>query len=354
MAEASRITSTEVFDAIEKLLAAGQAPTHMSVREVLGGRGSGPVLSRLINRWFTEHGQDYFTKVEQVRSLKPADDFGAQLRAAAEQAAQIVSDAERERAAALQGREQALDQRAADLDAQWQALSAEQAKLEERASEQERLIAEIRSDKAGLIASLERAREHRQQVEAQLSAAAESIASLNGQLAEALQSAAAATEREKAGQIALAEARRELRDHLQTIRQFQLAHDEAIDAVRSWRQAQQEQLQQLLATVLQADERAERLRVDVAARSAELAEAARRERALQAQLVDATAALALAQGEARASAAAVAGQIGTIERLREELDGAREHAASLATSLQSVAAKLHVHESGATPAGPIT
>ncbi|WP_440986274.1 DNA-binding protein (plasmid) [Xanthomonas sontii] len=353
MEEASRITSAEVFAAIEQLLAAGQAPTHMSVREVLGGRGSGPVLSRLIARWFAEHGPDYFAKVSNVRSRTPAGDFGAQLRAAAEQAAQVVSDAERERLAALQERERALEQRAAALDAQEQALFAEQAKLAERASEQERMIAEIRSDKAGLVVSLERAREDRQQVEAELGAAAASIASLNRQLGEALQSAAAATEREKAGQIALAEARRELRDHLQTIQQFQLAHDEAMGAARSWQQSQQEQLQQLFATVLQADERAERLRVDVAARSAELAEAARREHALQAQLVDATAALALAQGEARASAAAVAGHIGTIERLREELDGAREHAALLASSLQSVAAKLHVHESGATPARPI-
>lgn len=62
MVESSRITSTEVFDAIEKLLAAGQAPTHMSVREVLGSRGSGPVLSKFIARWFEEHGAEFLAR----------------------------------------------------------------------------------------------------------------------------------------------------------------------------------------------------------------------------------------------------------------------------------------------------
>lgn len=101
MAESSRITSTEVFDAIEKLLAAGQPPTHMSVREMLGGRGSGPVLSKFIARWFEEHGAEFFIKVGDARSRKPITDIGSQIRHAAEQAAQVLSEAERQRQEAL-------------------------------------------------------------------------------------------------------------------------------------------------------------------------------------------------------------------------------------------------------------
>ncbi|WP_307546565.1 DNA-binding protein [Xanthomonas sacchari] len=336
-----------MFAAIEQLLAAGQAPTHMSVRDVLGGRGSGPVLSRLIAKWFAEHGPDYFAKVSNVRSRKPAGDFGAQLRAAAEQAAKVVSDAERERLAALQEREQALEQRAAALDAQEQALFAEQAKLAERASEQERLIAEIRSDKAVLVASLERAREDRLKVEAELSTAASSIAGLNAQLGETLQSAAAAAERERASQVALAEARRELRDHLQTVQEFKLAHSEAMATVR---RLQEEQRNHLLASLRRAEERVEAFRVDLAARSSELGKVVQHQSDLQAQLVEAAAALIAAQQEARGLAGVVDSQKETMELLKQELDSSKRQAASLISALHALSAKIN--DAGGARVGP--
>lgn len=56
------------------------------------------------------------------------------------------------------------------LDAREEALFAEQAKMAERASEQERLIHELQSDKTNLVSRLDQARLDRLQVESELRA----------------------------------------------------------------------------------------------------------------------------------------------------------------------------------------
>lgn len=167
MAPPPRIRFAEVSDAIEKLLAAGQTPTHMSVRELLDGRGSGPVLSKFIGRWFAENGPAFFDKAK-ARSANA--DIRSQFQSAADEALRKLDATQAERVAALDARALALDQREADLlsrenrldqresaQAGWIAdLQASAAASEERAADAERLASRLANQVAALEAAAER------------------------------------------------------------------------------------------------------------------------------------------------------------------------------------------------------
>ncbi|APO93351.1 DNA-binding protein [Xanthomonas vesicatoria] len=339
MVETTRITSTEVSDAIEKLLAEGQAPTHMSVREVLGGRGSGPVLSKFIGKWFEEHGAEFFIKVADARSRKPISDIGAQILHAAEQASLVVSKAERKRLDALSARELAAEQRSVTLDAKEEELFAEQAKMAVQASEQERLIHELQSDKNNLAARLNQAREDRLQVEAELREARSAVADVKEKLSLALQEIVAGQERDQASQHALAEARHERDAANKRFERFEDAYAKILNAIHSLRVAGQEQGMSLLDAIQRLSERLELHQTQVDARDAELAAALHRARTLEDRLLESATVLATANGEARTLSAALVERVHTIDQLRVERDAAIE----LATSVSSSLATLTVH-----------
>ncbi|MEB1409580.1 DNA-binding protein (plasmid) [Xanthomonas campestris pv. campestris] len=336
MVESSRITSTEVFDAIEKLLAAGQAPTHMSVRKVLGSRGSGPVLSKFIARWFEEHGAEFFIKVDDARSRKPITDIGAQIRHAAEQAAQVLSDAERQRQEALCAREAAAEQRSVMLDAKEEALFAEQAKMAERASEQERLIHELQSDKTNLVSRLDQARLDRLQVESELRELSSAIAGVRDELGLALQEIAVSQEREQASQLALAEARHERDAASKRFERFEDAYAKILNGIHRLRESGQEQGMNLLNALQKLSERLELHQTQLDASAAELAAASHRARTLEDKLSQSETMLAAAHGEARTLSAALVERMHTIDQLRVERDAALELATSVSSSLATI------------------
>ncbi len=51
------ITQEEVYTAIVSLLDEGKNPHHLNVRKALGGRGSGPHLSRFIRAFYAQYGR---------------------------------------------------------------------------------------------------------------------------------------------------------------------------------------------------------------------------------------------------------------------------------------------------------
>lgn len=53
---ASSVTQEEVFASIESLLERGECPHCLNVRRELGGRGSGPAVSRMIGAWYEKYG----------------------------------------------------------------------------------------------------------------------------------------------------------------------------------------------------------------------------------------------------------------------------------------------------------
>jgi len=50
------ISNEDVYLAVEQLVGDGLPPTQANVRRVLGGKGSGPTISRGIDSWFREFG----------------------------------------------------------------------------------------------------------------------------------------------------------------------------------------------------------------------------------------------------------------------------------------------------------
>lgn len=50
------ISNEDVYSAVEQLVGDGLPPTQANVRRLLGGKGSGPTLSRGIDSWFREFG----------------------------------------------------------------------------------------------------------------------------------------------------------------------------------------------------------------------------------------------------------------------------------------------------------
>ncbi|MGZ1526462.1 DNA-binding protein [Xanthomonas citri] len=340
MAESSRITSREVFDAIEKLLAAGQAPTHMSVREVLGSRGSGPVLSKFIARWFEEHGAEFFIKVADARSRKPITDIGAQIRLAAEQASQVLSDAERQRQEALVARENAAEKRSVMLDAKEEALFAEQAKMAERASEQERLIHELQSDKSNLVSRLDQARLDRLQVESALRELSSAIAGVRDELGVALQEIAVSKEREQASQLALAEARRERDATSKRFERFEDGYAKILNAIHRMRESGQEQGTNLLDSLQKLSERLELHQMQLDASAAELAAASQKATTLEGRLLESETQRTETTREARSLSAALVEHLHTIDQLRVERDAAIALATSLSSSLATISKQV--------------
>ncbi len=71
------VTKGEAFAAIESLLANGKPPHHLNVRAALGGRGSGPTLSRFVAAWFAERAALLAGRPSSVADMALADVIAA-------------------------------------------------------------------------------------------------------------------------------------------------------------------------------------------------------------------------------------------------------------------------------------
>ncbi|HFF3781970.1 MULTISPECIES: hypothetical protein [Stenotrophomonas] len=65
---AKTVTDAEVYIAIASLLKDGIPPNYITVREALGGRGSGPDLSRRIAAWYREFGPGMMQRLAAKRA----------------------------------------------------------------------------------------------------------------------------------------------------------------------------------------------------------------------------------------------------------------------------------------------
>jgi len=65
---AKPVTDEEVYLAIASLVEDGVPPNHINVRDALGGRGSGPDLSRRIRAWYQEFGPGMIHRLAAERA----------------------------------------------------------------------------------------------------------------------------------------------------------------------------------------------------------------------------------------------------------------------------------------------
>lgn len=78
MPRVTRIDRADAFQAIEAIIARGEAPTHINVRAELGQRGSPPVISNFISSWFAVYGPTLAGKIPAgaVAEARPAEPAG--------------------------------------------------------------------------------------------------------------------------------------------------------------------------------------------------------------------------------------------------------------------------------------
>jgi len=65
---ANSVTDEEVYLAIALLVENGVPPNHVNVREALGGRGSGPQLSKKIDAWYRKFGPSMLSRLTASRA----------------------------------------------------------------------------------------------------------------------------------------------------------------------------------------------------------------------------------------------------------------------------------------------
>lgn len=144
MARTTALPQSDVFSAIEGLLAAGEYPTAARLRERLDRRGSPVVLQRFLSDWYAEHGADFVLKVERRRQADGDGTIRAQLALATRDALAKFDAQQAERVAVLDARAAALDQREADLQAHGR-------RLDEREIGQRELIDTLKTDRQNAI-----------------------------------------------------------------------------------------------------------------------------------------------------------------------------------------------------------
>ncbi|MCC8799102.1 DNA-binding protein [Xanthomonas euvesicatoria] len=246
MAQKPSLRPDEAYEAIESLVADGVTPTHQAVRERVGGRGSPPVISRYINEWYAANGPAFASKVVAERDRKPAADLAAKVRQAVDEAAQVVSAAELERRTSLDRREQQLQEAQLVLEIRERSLLEQSEKLADREASVERLIAELRADKASLSDQLQQTQSEVGRLNAELHRAHEVRA--------ASRLEADATREKLLAQVASLEVRfAELAAREQSAKQAaeaaREAEQKALDALSAWNESEQVHRQMANAAV---------------------------------------------------------------------------------------------------------
>ncbi len=161
MARTTALPQSDVFSAIEGLLAAGEYPTAARLRERLDRRGSPVVLQRFLSDWYAEHGADFVLKVERRRQADGGDTIRAQLASATRDALAKFDVQQAERVATLDARATALDQREADLLARDQ-------RLDEREIGQRELIDTLKADRQAALTAQQDARDAAARLQSEL------------------------------------------------------------------------------------------------------------------------------------------------------------------------------------------
>lgn len=241
MAQTPSLRPEEAYEAIESLLAEGVPPTHLAVRDRVGGRGSHPVISRYISDWYSKNGPTFAAKVVAARQHDPVADVVGQMRQAAVEAANIVSDEERKRREALERREEQLQEAQQAMEMRERSLLEQSEKLADREASLERLIAELRADKASLSDQLHQAQSQVGLLNAELHRAHEGHAA-NGLEADA-------TRDKLLAQVASLEVRvAELAAREQSAKQAadvaREAEQKALDALSAWNESEHVRRQQ--------------------------------------------------------------------------------------------------------------
>lgn len=338
MAQNPSLRPDEAYEAIESLVADGVTPTHQAVRERVGGRGSPPVISRYINEWYAANGPAFAAKVMAERDRKPAADLAAKVRQAVDEASQVVSAAELERQALLDRREEQLQEGHRALDMRERSLLEQSEKLADREGQLERLISELRADKALLTEQLDRKQSKVDLLSAELQRVHEGQA--------AIRLDADATRDALVSQVASLEVRvAELAAREQAAKHVAAAAGEAerkaLDALSAWNESEQMRRQQAAEAMeravqqnmeLIASFRADLARVVAESSSREEVKAA----ALRAALQDLSAAKEKVAGmEARV--ALLAETQATLSAVKGERDMAQTTVVELAASLRELA-----------------
>lgn len=126
--KSTTIEQREVNEAIIKLLAKGQYPTAANVRAMIGGRGSPPVLSRMMSSWYQENGPTLIAGEASQHRLQVASteqSIREKLKAAT---AEAMATFEQE----IEAREQALAARIHEQEQLEKMLKERELKLEGR------------------------------------------------------------------------------------------------------------------------------------------------------------------------------------------------------------------------------
>lgn len=246
MAQTPSLRPEEAYEAIESLVAEGVPPTHLAVRDRVGGRGSHPVISRYISDWYSKNGPTFAAKVVAARQHDPVADVVAQMKQAGVEAAKIVSDEERKRREALERREEQLQEAQLALDMRERSLLEQSEKLADREASVERLIAELRADKASLSDQLQQTHSEVGRLNAELHRAHEVHA--------ASRLEADATREKLLAQVASLEVRvAELAAREQSAKQAaeaaREAEQKALDALSAWNESEQVHRQMANAAV---------------------------------------------------------------------------------------------------------
>lgn len=153
MARPSTITEEEVFTAVRGLLVAGEYPNPANVRLKLNGRGSPPLVARLIRLWYAEHGPELARSADEKPHKAPTESLQAELKRLTTQAMEEISAAEKTRQETLNAQEEKLEQREKRLEAGEKALHEATLRHDERVLAQQKLVNTIVADAAAAMSA---------------------------------------------------------------------------------------------------------------------------------------------------------------------------------------------------------
>jgi len=243
-----------------------------------------------------------------------------------------VSDAERDRKATLDAREQQLQELAVLFESREAALIAAQSKLADREAEQAHLLAELRSDKASLANQLQQAREENWQHDR-----LDADAATSSQIAELREKCGHFNARVIGLEAELHQANERYSNAILAADHARAAQSQALAALAKREAAEGEARQQLHEQLSKLGEANTMLQRDFADRHTALSEsAAERERSLRAQLQQTAEALVVSDQRS----AVLAQELKSVAHHAAERDAARGQVEALTAALSELARKV--------------
>ena len=186
MARTPALLRSDVFRAIEALLAKGEYPTAARLREALDTPGGSPVvLQRYIGDWYEAHGPLLAQQAAKHPRRAAPTALREQLKALTQEALAEVDAAQAERVAALDRRQAALEDREAGVAAREADLEVRTRRLDDREMAQAELLRELRDQVALATQARDAARAAEVACTTALATAEGRLSVLDGQLAQA-------------------------------------------------------------------------------------------------------------------------------------------------------------------------